>query len=102
MSFQPQGFSQSRLREDIFAVLKHWQDPNVTPSTLIQLHLANRVDYQAGDSPNSIVTNIINSGLEVLNQQEQRMAQLIRLRYFKGASVIEVCNVLNVAESTLY
>ncbi|MCB9151341.1 MAG: hypothetical protein H6641_21510 [Caldilineaceae bacterium] len=102
MSFQPQGFSQSRLREDIFAVLKHWQDPNVTPSTLTQLHLANRVDYQAGDSPNSIVTNIINSGLEVLNQQEQRMAQLIRLRYFEGASVIEVCNVLNVAESTLY
>lgn len=102
MNFLPQEFSQTRLREDIFEVLKRWQDATIVPATLLQLHLVHRWRRPAGATHYPVIVEIIGDSLDLLAQQEQRLAHLLRFRYLEGASVIEACNAFNVAESTLY
>ena len=95
-------FSQTRLREDIFEVLKRWQDATVVPPTLTQLHLVHRLRRPVGDTYYPAIVEIIRDSLDLLAQQEQRLAQLLRVRYLEGASVLEACGAFNIAESTLY
>jgi YD repeat-containing protein len=95
-------FSQTRLREDIFEVLKRWQDASVVPPTLTQLHLVHRRSQLVGATYYPAIVEIIRDSLDLLAYQEQRLAQLLRLRYLEGASVFDACRVFNVAESTLY
>jgi hypothetical protein len=95
-------FSQTRLREDIFEVLKRWQDATVVPPTLTQLHLVHRLRQPVGATYYPAIVEIIRDSLDLLAYQEQRLAQLLRLRYLEGASVFDACRVFNVAESTLY
>lgn len=102
MNFPQQEFSQTRLREDLFEVLKRWQDATIVPHTLTQLQLVNRLSRPAGGTPYPAILEIIRDSLELLAQQDPRLAQLLRLRYLEGASVLEACSVFSLAESTLY
>jgi hypothetical protein len=102
VNFSYPEFSQARLREDIFEVLKRWQDATVAPPTLTQLHLVHRLSQPVGATAYPAIVEIIRDSLALLAQQEQRLAHLLRLRYLEGASVLEACGVFHVAESTLY
>lgn len=102
MNFSQQEFSLTRLREEIFEVLKRWQDATVVPPTLTQLYLVHRADRSAGATDYPVIVELIRDSLDRLAQQDERLARLLRLRYLEGVSVLEACGTLSVAESTLY
>lgn len=93
--------SRTQLAEDVHQALKEWHSPIVDESPLAYLYVVQRA-LPDEDDLRSAGNRVVRDALEQLQQEREREADVLRMRFVDDMEAFKVANVLGVADSTVY
>jgi len=89
-----------KLYTDVHEALKLWHSAQAEASPLDYLYLFQQAMHRAADNIHQATNEVILAGLNALEENRGRDADLLRLRFLDGHVMHTVANQLNMAEST--
>ncbi len=91
----------ARVRTAINDILRQWREVSGEP-VLEKLHLFRERQRQALPARTYTVRQLVSEVLTTLESIDQRQADVLRLRYLEGFSVLQTTLKLTMAEQTVY
>lgn len=89
-----------KLYTDVHEALKLWHSAQAETSPLDYLYLFQQAMHRGADNTRQATNEVILAGLNALEENQGRDADLLRLRFLDGHVMHTVANQLNMAEST--
>lgn len=89
------------LHESLQQFLHNWRD-DLYATPLSRLAIFRAVHFSSTFEAGKLVRETIQRLLSILEQHNPVQADLLRVRFLAGKSVMETCNELHVAEGTFY
>lgn len=91
----------SNLRKNVHAALRLWHKESAAGNPLRELYLVRKLE-QEGLTVRQATNQALLQGLERLDAENPRHADLLRRRYLDETTMVRVANQRNTAESALY
>jgi len=89
-----------KLYTDVHEALKLWHSAQAETSPLDYLYLFQQARHRGADNARQATNEVILAGLDALEENQGRDADLLRLRFLDRHVMRTVANQLNMAEST--
>ena len=89
-----------KLYTNVHEALKLWHSAQAETSPLEYLYLFQQAMHRGADNARQATNEVILAGLDALEENQGRDADLLRLRFLAGHVMRTVANQLNMAEST--